>query len=111
MITSIAPFFSMSNNKPYYIELICWCTALLFLFLFNPMIASSFSFCLLHNAGLSFCPGCGLGRSISFLLHGDISSSFRTHLLGIPAVIVLMYRIMQLILHVKRYHQLQRSLL
>jgi len=43
--------------------------------------------------GFTWCPGCGLGHSISFLFHGDIKSSFHAHWLGIPALIIIVYRI------------------
>jgi hypothetical protein len=46
--------------------------------------------------GFKFCPGCGLGHSISYLFHGDIQESFSTHPLGIFAVIIILCRIYNL---------------
>ncbi|ASU32319.1 hypothetical protein MuYL_0416 [Mucilaginibacter xinganensis] len=46
--------------------------------------------------GVTWCPGCGLGHSISFLFHGDIKNSLHAHWLGIPAVGVILYRIVVL---------------
>jgi hypothetical protein len=57
-----------------------------------------FTLCPLANMGLKFCPGCGLGKSITFLFHGEISKAWQAHPLGIFAVIVLSYRIVSLTL-------------
>jgi hypothetical protein len=46
--------------------------------------------------GITWCPGCGLGHAISFLFHGDLKSSFHAHWLGVPAVIIIGYRIFSL---------------
>ncbi len=81
------------------IEILVWSLALLYLALINPDVPRLFSFCLFHNIGLEFCPGCGLGRSISYFLHGNIAQSFLTHPLGIPAVFILAHRIALLSLH------------
>jgi uncharacterized membrane protein len=43
--------------------------------------------------GFKWCPGCGIGHSIAWLLHGDIKNSFQAHWLGIPALIMIIYRI------------------
>ncbi|MEX2232255.1 MAG: DUF2752 domain-containing protein [Cyclobacteriaceae bacterium] len=57
---------------------------------------SHFSLCPLKNAGWDLCPGCGLGMSISLLFHGQISESFQAHPLGIFALIILSFRIIDL---------------
>ncbi len=64
-----------------------WFCGFCFLALINPD-ASHFSFCPLFHLDI-YCPGCGLGRSVSYLFHGAWSESFRTHPLGIVAVIIL----------------------
>jgi len=51
------------------------------------------SLCLIETAGFSFCPGSGLGTSISLFFKGDILSSFQTHPAGIPAVFIISGRI------------------
>ncbi|HVW95597.1 MAG TPA: DUF2752 domain-containing protein [Mucilaginibacter sp.] len=76
-----------------YFELAFWVAALTSLALTNPGNASHFSLCPLKMLGITWCPGCGLGHSISFLFHGDIKSSFHAHWLGIPALFVILYRI------------------
>jgi hypothetical protein len=78
------------------IELIAWLGGLAYLALINPD-RPHFSFCLFYLLGIEFCPGCGLGRSVSYLLHGEIAKSWETHILGIFAFIVLVLRIIQLI--------------
>ncbi len=81
------------NTPP---EAVVWLSGFVVLALLSPY-REHYSFCLFHNLGITFCPGCGLGRSISYLLHGDIGSSLRTHLLGIPATAILASRIMVLL--------------
>ncbi|AMR34436.1 hypothetical protein A0256_05195 [Mucilaginibacter sp. PAMC 26640] len=63
----------------------------------NPANHSHFSLCPLKQIGITWCPGCGLGHSIAYFFHGDISRSFQAHWLGIPAVFIILYRIYRLI--------------
>lgn len=83
-------------------EIFIWALALLYLAWFNPYQSSSFSFCVFHNLGIDFCPGCGLGRSISFIFKGDFARSFHTHPLGIIALCILLYRITYLAVFQKK---------
>jgi len=76
-----------------YFELAFWVAALISLAFTNPTSEAHFSFCPLKMLGFTWCPGCGLGHSISFLFHGDLKSSFHVHWLGIPAVLIISYRI------------------
>jgi hypothetical protein len=76
------------------LEALVWLTGLFFLAVFDT--DSHFSICPLKNAGLTFCPGCGLGKSIFQLFQGQISASLQTHPLGIYAVIILSFRIINL---------------
>ncbi len=41
-------------------------------------------------------PGYGLGHSIAYLFRGDLAGSLDSHLLGVPVVIALTYRIISL---------------
>lgn len=77
------------------IELMCWISALVLLATANPH-AHHFTLCPLANLGITWCPGCGLGRSISSLFHGDLSASLTHHWFGIPALILICHRIYQL---------------
>lgn len=73
-------------------ELLIWLIALISLACTDPQ-AHHFTLCPLANLGLTWCPGCGLGRAISYIFHADISGSFRQHWFGIPALFILLHRI------------------
>ncbi|HEY4327456.1 MAG TPA: DUF2752 domain-containing protein [Mucilaginibacter sp.] len=59
----------------------------------NPLGESHFALCPLKLLGFKWCPGCGLGHSISFLFHGDLNRSFHAHWLGMPALAIILHRI------------------
>lgn len=83
-----------------------WTAGLLYLFFINPYQEQVFSICPLHNLGIGFCPGCGLGRSISFFYHGDFLHSLTTHPLGIAAFFIISFRVYKL---VKNSYQLKKG--
>lgn len=87
MVKKFIELFSVMGFEP-----LIWFGALLWLGLSDPQPYSDFTLCPLKNLGIHDCPGCGLGRSISYALHGDLYRSFLTHLLGIPAIFVLLSR-------------------
>ncbi len=78
---------------PSQIEAFAWIVGLLILFISNPESENHYSLCLLKNSGYSFCPGCGLGHSISYLVRGEFAKSFHSHPLGIFAVVILIKRV------------------
>jgi hypothetical protein len=80
-----------------YFELTFWIVALICLAFTNPAGQGHFSLCPLKRIGVTWCPGCGLGHSISYLFHGELKNSFEAHWLGIPAVLLLLHRIYTLI--------------
>jgi len=85
-------------------ELIIWLGGLCYLALLNPDSSGHFSLCPFKNLGFHFCPGCGLGQSISLFFHGRFEESLRTHPLGILAFIVLFSRIIKLsLINLKRF--------
>lgn len=94
--------FKRGNPKwlmRFPLELIFWIAAMMFLSMAKPAAhpeAVHFTFCPLANLGLSWCPGCGLGRAVTHVLHGNIRESFNYHWLGIPAVLIISYRIVTL---------------
>lgn len=49
--------------------------------------------CPLELAGFEFCPGSGLGRSISYAVRGNLHASLQMHAAGIFAVLILCSRI------------------
>jgi hypothetical protein len=71
--------------------------ALIALGVSHPTQAAHFTLCPLKLMGITWCPGCGLGHSIAFLLHGDLRKSFHAHWLGGPALIIILYRVCDLI--------------
>ena len=74
------------------LEAFIWLAALVS-FIFHDPSSVHYTLCPLHNLGIDFCPGCGLGHAISYFFHGDIVRSFEAHPLGIFAVALLSYRI------------------
>lgn len=89
-----------------YFELSVWITALVLLGLMNPGTDAHYSFCIFKFIGVKYCPGCGLAHSISYLLHGDIHSSFSSHPLGIFSVVIILLRIYKLsLLHIFSHPQ------
>ncbi|MGE0770863.1 MAG: DUF2752 domain-containing protein [Cyclobacteriaceae bacterium] len=83
-------FFSASR-KYFSLEALVWIAGLGALAIYQPG-DSHISFCPLANLGFDFCPGCGLGRSVSYGLHGQLVQSWNTHPLGMVAIGVLTYR-------------------
>ncbi len=79
-----------------YFELVIWISGLFLLGTMSPENEHA-SLCPFNALGLSFCPGCGLGHSISWLFRGEFNLSFQTHPLGWFAVIILLVRIITLI--------------
>jgi hypothetical protein len=77
------------------VELMIWTAGFVYLAVIDPF-HPPLSFCPSVLAGFGTCPGCGLGRSVSLLLHGEPAMSIQEHLLGIPAALVLLFRIGQL---------------
>lgn len=79
--------------KTAHLEGFFWMAALLALALHSPLDEGHASLCLAKNLNIGFCPGCGLGTSVSWLFRGHLSQSFMSHPLGIPAVVILIHRI------------------
>lgn len=77
-------------------EAVLWIIALSYLLFINPYEVQQFTLCPFHNLGIENCPGCGLGRSISFFYHFDFINSIKTHPLGLLAFIIILTRIISL---------------
>ncbi|WP_411274104.1 DUF2752 domain-containing protein [Daejeonella sp.] len=78
------------------LEFIIWTAAILTLSISYPKSVNHFTLCPIENLVFLWCPGCGLGRSISYFLHGDVRLSLEHHWFGIPATGILIFRIVQL---------------
>jgi len=86
----------MKTRRKIPFELILWITGLVLLASASPAghhAKEHFTFCPLSNMGISWCPGCGIGRSITHLFHGDLQASWQKHWFGVPALMILSYRI------------------
>ncbi|HEY6952445.1 MAG TPA: DUF2752 domain-containing protein [Bacteroidota bacterium] len=81
------------------LEAVVWLGALAWLALSDPDLSAHFSLCPLKNLGFAWCPGCGLGTSVSLAFHGQIVESIHTHPMGIPAIIILVVRAVSLLLN------------
>ena len=78
-------------------EAALWTAALVALACTDPRAEGLLSLCVLKGLGLSFCPGCGLGHSIAFLLEGQWTAAVQAHPLGPVALPVLVGRIAHLV--------------
>ena len=86
-----------------YIEPVVWITALVLLFWMDTSRTGT-SFCLFKAMGFAHCPGCGIGHAIHEALHLRFAASFHEHVLGIPAVAILIYTIIKSIFTIKNNH-------
>ena len=92
------PGYSFNLEKMFprmNLELAAWTAGLLYLAVIDPH-AGLPGFCVFKLAGFSSCPGCGLGTSVSLLLRGELRESLAHHWLGIPALGVIVARIVKL---------------
>ena len=87
----IPKLLKIIKNIPF--EGLFWISALFLLAVINVDSNSHFTICPFKNLGFDFCPGCGLGKSIHYLLHLEILKSFNAHPLGLFALAVLLHRI------------------
>ncbi|GJQ61294.1 MAG: hypothetical protein SCALA702_03470 [Melioribacteraceae bacterium] len=78
------------------LEAIFWLVGLIYLYSIDPYACEHFSFCLFNMMGIDFCPGCGVGNAISLFMHGEFLMSFEHHPLGIPAFLIILYRILSI---------------
>jgi hypothetical protein len=102
-----ALIFDTINLKLFWqklpLEALIWFIGLLGL-AWSPLPSKDhFTLCPLALAGLDWCPGCGLGTSITLLFHGYFAESLHMHPLGGFAVVVLSFRIKHL---TKTYYKL-----
>jgi hypothetical protein len=86
-----------SSIKLIGLEGFIWIAALLYLAFFVNPYSTHFTICPLSNLGFEHCPGCGLGNSIALIFRGKFSLSFDTHILGIPALLIILHRVYSII--------------
>lgn len=91
----------MKQLKNFPLELVFWIVALVLLATSNGH-EHHFTLCPLANLGYEgWCPGCGIGRSISLIFHGDFAGSFSQHWFGFPAIAIIGSRIYNLTKNIK----------
>lgn len=81
-----------------YFEITAFSVGLLLLALMDPTTANGPGLCLLENLDFPYCPGDGLGHSVSFIFRGEIYNALEANILGPFAIIILLGRIFQLLL-------------
>lgn len=86
------------------LEPVVWLGGLAMLGILGASAETHYSICPLALAGLDFCPGCGLGRSIALLLHGELGRSVEAHWLGLPATLILVGRSLSLTVRSWKQH-------
>ena len=79
-------------------EWLLWTLALAGLFAGGAPAPGSTGFCPFQWLALEHCIGCGLGRSISAALHGNWMLSWQFHPMGLPAILIIVHRIITLII-------------
>ena len=94
--------FKLFNKLKSYSRLIgfeafVWICGLAYLAFLADPYQCHFTLCPLANLGIDFCPGCGLGHSITQIFRGNFTQSVHTHPLGFFALIVILFRIFSLI--------------
>src|SRR5688572_26597726 len=77
-----------------FLQALSWTVVLAVLY-FMDRGSTSGSLCLFRFLGLEHCPGCGIGHSISEALHFNLSKSFETHVMGVPAAFFLVLYIIR----------------
>ncbi|MCC5939572.1 MAG: DUF2752 domain-containing protein [Lunatimonas sp.] len=82
-------------------DLFIWLAALIGIALIPLDVEAHLSICPIHNLGFSWCPGCGLGRSMKYLMVGDWQRSWEMHPLGGFAFLVIGIRLVEIIKHIK----------
>jgi len=88
------------------LEAAIWLSGMVYLFTIDAYSCEHFSFCIFNQLGIDFCPGCGIGRSISLFMHGEFALSFELHPLGIPAFFIIVYRIVSVVIKTVKIQQL-----
>jgi hypothetical protein len=83
------------------LELVIWIGSIFAILALDPMGEAHVSLCPLDQLGLDWCPGCGLGRSMNLLAHGEIQASWSMHPLAMFAFVVIFSRIWTLIKNLK----------
>ncbi|MFU8858967.1 MAG: DUF2752 domain-containing protein [Cyclonatronaceae bacterium] len=82
-----------SYKLMHFSEPAIWTVALIALWFTYPAGDEGITLCIFHHIGITWCPGCGIGRSMAHLMHGNVAASLQAHWFGIPALMIIGYRI------------------
>lgn len=77
------------------IELLFFTGGLIALF-FTNVTQPQYALCPLKALSINYCPGCGLGHSLHYLMHGNLMAAWQTHHLSFFALPILLFRIYKL---------------
>jgi len=75
-----------------HFEWLALATGLILLALMDPLTQAQ-TLCPIERLGFEYCPGEGLGRSVSHAFRGDFEASFYSHPAGIAAILIITGRI------------------
>ncbi|MDN3689104.1 DUF2752 domain-containing protein [Cyclobacterium jeungdonense] len=92
----------MQRTPTGILEFLIWTIALVGLYFSGIADGQHHSLCPLANLGISWCPGCGLGRSMHDFMHGAFQASWGWHPFGGFALLVIMWRQFELLLFIKK---------
>lgn len=89
--------FLGSFKKLFFLhfEWLALATGLILLALMDPLSQAQ-TLCPIERLGFSYCPGEGLGRSVSHAFRGDLKASFYSHPAGIAAILIITGRIISI---------------
>lgn len=80
-----------------HFEWLALLSGLIILGMMNPYLDNGTTWCLLEQAGVSFCPGDGLGHSIAYSFRGDFSNALEAHIVGPAAILIIAGRVLYLL--------------
>ena len=87
----------LSVARRMNLEAALWIAGLAGLALSKPDADRHYTLCVFKRMGFRRCPGCGVGHSISYLFRGRVRDSFRSHPLGLFALVIILRRIATLL--------------
>jgi len=79
-----------------YFEITVFSIGLLLLAFMDPTTTNGSGLCLLENLNFPYCPGDGLGHSVSFIFRGEIHNALKANILGPFALLIILGRIFYL---------------
>jgi len=67
------------------------CAGLVYIYVFDPGVSGTFPRCPFHALTRLYCPGCGTGRALHQLLHGNVMAAMRLNSFAVIALPFLAY--------------------